>query len=141
MLTGFVLAFGVIIAANLTLAINAMRTFPGHEVKNSYVASQSFDVERAAQQALEWSVSAQILDDKLVLTILEKGKPIAPKITNAIFGRATHMAEDQMLQFTFDGHKLYAPVMAGPGNWNLRLTALAGDGTEFRQRIPIRLSK
>ena len=47
-LTGFGVAFGVIIAVNLTLAYQAVATFPGLEVKNSYVASQSFDVDREA---------------------------------------------------------------------------------------------
>ena len=36
-LAAFVLAFSVIIGVNLTLAFNAVRTFPGLEVKNSYV--------------------------------------------------------------------------------------------------------
>ena len=39
----FVAAFGVIIAVNLVLAYNAVKTFPGLEVKNSYVASQEFN--------------------------------------------------------------------------------------------------
>ena len=39
----FVGAFGVIIAVNLVLAYNAVKTFPGLEVKNSYVASQEFN--------------------------------------------------------------------------------------------------
>ena len=55
----FGLAFGLIIAVNLTLAFNAIRTFPGLEVKNSYVASQSFDRDRQAQTALDWQVSAR----------------------------------------------------------------------------------
>ena len=41
-------AFAVIIGVNLTLAFQAVATFPGLEVKNSYVASQSFDDDRAA---------------------------------------------------------------------------------------------
>ena len=54
----FVAAFGVIIGVNLVLALSAVRTFPGLEVKNSYVASQTFDERRAAQEALGWTVSA-----------------------------------------------------------------------------------
>ncbi len=45
-------AFAVIIAVNLVLAFKAVRTFPGLEVENSYVASQTFDAERTAQEAL-----------------------------------------------------------------------------------------
>ena len=135
---GFAVMFGIIISVNLTLAVNAVRTFPGLEVKNSYVASQAFQADRAAQEALGWEASATVTDNLLELTILEDGQPIAPNITGAIFGRATTVAADQTPEFAFENGRLVAPVEGGPGNWNLRLTALAADGTEFRQRIVVR---
>ena len=97
--TIFVLAFGTIIAVNLTLAFNAVRTCPGLEVKTSYVASQSFDRDRAAQNALGWDVSATLDGTTLALSILEDGHPIAPKIEAATFGRATSVAQDQTPEF------------------------------------------
>ena len=48
-------AFGIIIGVNLLLAWSAVSTFPGLEVKNSYVASQQFDERKAAQEALGWT--------------------------------------------------------------------------------------
>ena len=138
-LAGFVLAFGIIIAVNLTLAVNAVRTFPGLEVKNSYVASQSFDADRTAQEALGWDVAAVVEGDVLRLTILKDGAALAPVIEQAIFGRATSVVADQNLDFAFDGRALVAPVEAGPGNWNLRLKARAEDGTLFQQRIIVRV--
>ena len=39
-------AFGTIIAVNVFMAVMAVGTFPGLEVKNSYVASQTFDRDR-----------------------------------------------------------------------------------------------
>ncbi|MGR3513433.1 MAG: FixH family protein [Paracoccaceae bacterium] len=134
----FVIGFGIIITVNMTLAVNAVRTFPGLEVKNSYVASQSFQADRAAQEALGWEVSATVTDDRLELVILEDGQPIAPEITGAVFGRATTVAADQTPVFTFENGRLVAPVEAGPGNWNLRLAAVADNGTAFRQRIVVR---
>ncbi len=136
--TGFVFAFSIIIGVNLTLAFNAVKTFPGLEVKNSYVASQAFEADRTAQTALGWEVSAVVENGVLALEILDDGQPIAPEIVQATFGRATTVAADQTPDFTFDGNRLVAPVEAGPGNWNLRLTALAADGTEFRQRIIVK---
>jgi len=132
---GFFLAFGVIIAVNLTLAFKAVATFPGLEVKNSYIASQSFDANRAAQNALGWDVSAQLKDHTLSLVILENGYAIAPEIVSATFGRATNVAFDETPAFRFDGSALRADVKAGDGNWNLRLKARADDGTLFQQRI------
>lgn len=131
----FVTGFGIIIAVNLTLAWNAVQTFPGLEVKNSYVASQSFDAERSAQLALGWDVSARLQGDQLVLAITKDGQPVQPDITSALFSRATSVRADQTPQFTFDGTTFRAPVQAGAGNWNLRLVAQAADGTRFRQRI------
>tara|TARA_R110002094_G_scaffold2502_2_gene10136 strand:+ start:715 stop:1167 length:453 start_codon:yes stop_codon:yes gene_type:complete len=141
-LSVFVFAFGIIIAVNLTLAYNAVKTFPGLEVKNSYVASQVFDVEREAQMALDWDVSASLVGQDLTLTIISGGVPIAPVIENAIFGRATSVARDQFPEFTFDGTALRATVReGGKGNWNLRLRARAEDGTLYQQRIVIRAEK
>ncbi len=137
--TGFALAFGVIIAVNLTLAVSAVRTFPGLEVGNSYVASQSFDADRAAQLALNWEVSAGIEGEVLSLVILQDGQPVAPEIEAATFGRATSVARDQSPVFRFDGRAFRAAVSAGPGNWNLRLKLRAGDGTLFQQRIIVRV--
>lgn len=142
-LSAFVLFFGVIITVNLTLAFNAVRTFPGLEVANSYVASQSFDDDRAAQQALGWEVSANLDGNTLSLEIREEGQPIAPVIEQATFGRATSVAQDETPDFVFDGQALRATVLRagdlGPdgarGNWNLRIKARAADGTLFQQRI------
>ncbi len=131
----FISGFGIIIAVNLTLAWNAVQTFPGLEVKNSYVASQSFDADRAAQLALEWDVRAFIQADQLVLEILKDGDPVQPIITSAVFSRATSVSVDQTPDFKFDGAVFSAPVQAGLGNWNLRIVAKADNGTTFRQRI------
>ncbi|MEP4199123.1 MAG: FixH family protein [Aliishimia sp.] len=127
--------FGIIISVNLTLAYNAVATFPGLEVKNSYVASQHFDENRAAQQALKWDVRAFTKHGELVLKIVKDGVPLEAKIISATFGRATHVGEDQIPQFVFDEGAFRAPVQIAPGNWNLRLEAEAADGTRFQQRI------
>lgn len=139
--TIFALSFGVIVAVNLTLAFNAIATFPGLEVKNSYVASQSFDVDREAQEALGWEVSAELTDNVLRLRILQDAAAIAPMVEQAIFGRATSVAADQTPDFVFDGTALVADVNAGPGNWNLRVKLRAKDGTLFQQRIIVGIAK
>jgi nitrogen fixation protein FixH len=136
-LTIFGLCFGVIITVNLTLAYNAVKTFPGLEVKNSYVASQHFDADRAAQEALGWDVRAYTDRGALVLDIAKDGQPVAPTILAATFGRATHVGQDQTPIFVFDGTHHRASVQVAPGNWNLRLVAEAPDGTIFRQRIVV----
>lgn len=136
----FCAAFGVIISVNLTLAFNAVRTFPGLEVSNSYVASQFFDENRAAQMALGWDVSAQLNGQVLSLFIIKDDVAIAPVIEQAIFGRATHVGQDETPVFEFDGQALRAVINGGAGNWNLRLRARSGDGTLFEQRVIVEVT-
>jgi nitrogen fixation protein FixH len=138
MLALMVGGFGIIIAVNLTLAWNAVATFPGLETRNSYVASQNFEADRAAQNALQWDVSATLTDSQLTVAILDAdGSPVQVEITRATFGRATHTGEDSIPAFIWNGSALTAPVTAGDGYWNLRLELIAPDGTKFRRRFPL----
>lgn len=135
-LIGFVAAFTVIIGVNLFLAASAIRTFPGLEVDNSYVASQEFDDRKAAQEALGWTVSADHEDGRLILRINDEGGiPVAVSDLEATVGRATHVGDDQTPEFEFDGNAYVAPVALGDGNWNIRMRARAQDGTRFEQRV------
>lgn len=129
-------AFGVIITANLALAFYAVRSFPGLEVRNSYVASQSFDADRRAQESLGWSVAAGLRGDALVLAFTDRaGHPVQVASLAATLGRATHVRDDVTPAFTYGAGEYVAPVQLEPGNWNIRLVASAPDGTEFRQRV------
>ena len=93
------------------------------------------------QLALGWEVSAELQDQTLSLIILENGTPIAPRIESATFGRATNVKFDETPDFKFDGSALRAQVIAGGGNWNLRLKARSQDGTLFQQRIIVKVKK
>ncbi|MFA8440826.1 FixH family protein [Yoonia sp.] len=130
--------FGIIIAVNLTLAWNAIATFPGLEARNSYVVSQKFQADRAAQNALRWNATATIDDGLLTVEILDhNGTPVETEVVRAILGRATHTGEDSTPEFTWNGTALTAPVENTAGYWNLRLELIAPDGTNFRRRFPI----
>ncbi len=138
----FVGSFGVIILVNLALAWNAVATFPGTEVKNSYVASQEFDVRREAQVALGWSVSARAIGGMLILSITDaNGAAVQVEKLHAVLGRATNVKDDSEPKFQFDGQAYVAPVELAPGNWNIRMTAVAPDGTVFKQRVVLHLDK
>ncbi len=131
-------AFGVIITVNLVMAALAIGTFPGLETKNSYVASQKFEADRAGQLALGWDVKASVEGKELILSITDpNGQPVDPTSLTGTLGRATHVGDDLTPVFTFNGTDHVAPVDLAPGNWNLRMTATAADGTEFRQRVVI----
>lgn len=132
----FVGAFGIIISVNLVLAYNAVATFPGVEVKNSYVASQEFDKRRDAQESLGWNVRADAVGGLVFLSITDQsGQPVEVTDLKATLGRATHVKDDQKPDFKFDGSAYVAKAELGDGNWNIRMTARAQDGTEFSQRV------
>lgn len=136
----FVGAFGVIIAVNLTLAWNAVATFPGLEVKNSYVASQSFDDRRAAQESLGWDVAARATGGLVILTINDRnGNPVRVSEIDAVVGRATHVQDDITPEFSFDGVSYVARAALEPGNWNIRMKAVASNGTPFEQRVILKV--
>jgi nitrogen fixation protein FixH len=129
-------AFAVIISVNLVLAWNAVRTFPGLEVKNSYVASQTFDARRASQEALGWSVRADATGDTVILAITDAdGRPVQVSSLDATLGRATEIKDDRRPDFQFNGTAYIAQETLPGGNWNIRMTATALDGTEFTQRV------
>lgn len=130
--------FVVIIGVNIVLAVQAVSTFPGLDVANSYVASQTFDDDRAAQEALGWTATAHVHNGELVLSLTDStGKPADPAAVSAVFGRPTTVRDDQTPTLVFDGTVWRAAVEAGQGQWNLRLEVMAQDGTAFRQRLVV----
>ncbi|PIE16504.1 MAG: nitrogen fixation protein FixH [Rhodobacterales bacterium] len=132
----FVGFFGVIVAVNFAMAYWAISTFPGLEVKNSYVASQSFDKERKAQMALGWHVDVSYADEKLQVRVLdEAGQPATVAKLSAIVTRPTHVRDDLVPEFQQRSGKFVAPLALAEGQWNLRLRITALDGTLFKQRL------
>jgi nitrogen fixation protein FixH len=132
--------FIVIIAVNVVMAYQAVHTFPGLEVDNSYVASQTFDAEKAAQEALGWTARAAIEGGELTLRVAgPDGQPVRGATMAAVLGRATVETADQTLAFAFDGEAWRAPVAVARGHWELRIEAVAADGTPFRQRLDLNL--
>ncbi|WP_430465369.1 FixH family protein [Tabrizicola sp.] len=133
-------AFAVIIAVNLTMAYKAVSTFPGLEVKNSYVASQTFDDDRAAQLALGWSLSSEydpVAKQVRLLFTDAEGLPVTLKDLSVLVGRTTSSAEDRWPEFSRQAGAYVGNTELGMGRWMLRIEARAADGTLFRQRIEL----
>lgn len=129
--------FTMIIGVNVVLATWAVKTFPGLEVANSYVASQVFDKNRSAQQALGWRAVPDYQDGVLSIVLVDRNNLPAPVADfTATIGRPTHVRDDQTPEFTRDDQGVFrAPVHLAPGAWVIHLSAHAPDGTLFQQRI------
>jgi nitrogen fixation protein FixH len=134
-------AFAVIIAVNLLLAFKAVSTFPGLEVEDSYIASQTFDAERKAQEALGWTSGLSYRDGMLHLTLTGRdGAAAAVKTLTATLGRPTERSDDLTPAFAFDGTAWTAPAELARGYWQLWLDVIAADGTAFHQRLDLKVA-
>jgi nitrogen fixation protein FixH len=132
-------AFAIIIGVNLILAWQAVATFPGIEVRNGYVASQRFEADRRAQEALGWTAETHV--DGGILSVAftgADGRPAKVARVEGLLGRATTTVDDQTPGFVAVGAGAFeAPVEVARGQWVLHLSALAEDGTAFRQRVSL----
>lgn len=135
-------AFGIIIAVNLLMAYKAISTFPGLEVKNSYVASQSFDADRSAQIGLGWTLAPEYdgAANELRLAFTDKaGYPAEVSALSVLIGRATEASDDVRPDFVRKSGVFIAPLNLSIGKWMMQVEATAPDGTLFRQRIDLNI--
>ena len=133
-----VAAFGVIITVNIVMAWQAVSTFPGLEVKNSYVASQKFEERRTAQEALGWTLDTQYAAGLLTLDFTgPDGRK--PEITDlsVLVGRTTESRDDIRPEMAGVQGRFTAPMDLDYGKWLVRVEATSADGTVFRQRRDI----
>ena len=136
----FVAGFGLIFAVNFFMAYRAVSTFPGMEVSSSYADSQSFYLRRNAQKALGWQASVTVPGDgTLDLHLLDReGALVAPAELTALLTRPTNRTDDQLLALRRENGAFVAPADLSEGQWRLRLTGVARDGTEYRHNITFR---
>jgi nitrogen fixation protein FixH len=131
-------AFSVIIAVNLIMAYKAVSTFPGLEVKNSYVASQVFDADRTAQQGLGWTLTPTYDGGEVRLAFTDmRGNPVTLGGLSVLVGRPTETRDDSRPDFVRRDGAYVAQAMLRPGKWMMHVEAEALDGTAFRQRIDL----
>ncbi len=135
-------AFAVIIGVNVLMAYKAISTFPGLEVKNSYVASQTFDADRDAQLALGWTLTQQYdpVAKELQLVFTDKdGLPVTLADLSVLVGRTTFAGQDQRPAFSRQAGAYVAKAELARGKWMMQVDAHAEDGTLFHQRIDLQV--
>ncbi len=128
--------FGAILAANLSLVYAALDTFPGVEVANGYVASQSFERERKAQDALGWKAVAEYRGGRLTLDIRDAADGPAPVADLRLkLGRPTTEADDIAPQLVVGPAGWTADLPLAPGRWRLDIEADGAGAERFRQTL------
>jgi len=130
-------AFGTIFTVNMTLLYQAVSTFPGLEVKNSYVASQTFDDRAIAQQALGWSPEVKYANGQMNLSIFANGEFIFPEVINVRVGRPTHGREDVNPMLLRDTIGYWFKIDLNDGKWFIYVDAESAKGEPFEQRLEL----
>jgi nitrogen fixation protein FixH len=136
-----IVGFGIIIGVNLFMAFSAVSTFPGLVVNNSYVASQTFDDDRLAQEALGLKMGVSYADGSVQISVQHlAATPVRLDTLSATIGRPTHARDDMALTLDAVTGGYTAPADLGIGAWVVQLRGIAGDGTIFRQDIGLTVS-
>jgi nitrogen fixation protein FixH len=130
--------FAAIIVVNVSFAVIAVKSFPGEDVRRSYLQGLNYNetlAERRAQAALGWRADAALSGgaDDVVVVIHVHTRDGAPLNDAALSGALRWPADarrDRELSFTRQGDGRYlARVGALPaGRWRLRARAADARG-------------
>lgn len=115
------MAFAVIIAANLTMLFAATGSFPGLVVKNSYVASQGWNDRTAEQKALGWTSDVTYANGTVKVALsTPAGAPVQDAVLNIVIGRPATDTMDQ--SFDVQGTSPYlVPADLAQGKWLIQI--------------------
>lgn len=137
--------FGVIIAANATMAFVANTSWTGFVVRNSYIASQEFNrkaEEGRRQAALGWRSELTIADGTLRYALAGgEGGAVAVTGGSAAFRRPVSDAQDETVTLSPQGGGvLEGPAAEGDGVWIVEVLADAGLDAPYREvrRVHVR---
>jgi nitrogen fixation protein FixH len=139
--------FATVIAVNVTFVVFAVQSFPGEDVRRSYLQGLNYNVtlaERRSQAALDWSAAASLVERdgapavELVLRDGE-GRPINGLTASGELRWPTSARFDHALAFEPRGEGRYVARVEGlaPGRWVLRGRAEqnASDALNFEAEL------
>jgi len=128
----FLAFFGTVTAVNLVFAYYATDTFPGLVVKNSYDASQTYDADRYAQEALGWHAGAGLDDGVLTVAIRDHtGAPVRGLTVSALIGRPATTAGERQVELRPAGDVYVAEPGLATGIWRVEIHAQDGPEKQF----------
>ena len=146
-LAGLLAFFAAIIAVNVAFAFIAVRSFPGEDVRRSYLQGLQYNetlAARRAQAELGWRVTAGLRqgDEGGVVEVVVTGRDGAPVAGAHLTGDLqwpTDSRHDRALNFQSAGAGRYtAPVPdLTSGRWRLRARAesTSGDALDFESEL------
>lgn len=131
--------FSFIIAVNVTFAVIAVRSFPGEDVRRSYLQGIQYNdtlAQRREQAALGWQANASFAPsaDGATLEVVLRdrdGAPIDGAIITGEIQWPTTDSFDRATTFEAQGEGRYVAHLADlqPGRWRLRAHAQRDAGS------------
>lgn len=135
--------FGVMFSVNGVFLFHAITSFPGEDVKKSYVQGLSFNdtlARRAAQAELGWSAEAGWVDETLIVRLQDAdNRPLSSQLVVGELRRLATNQDDQAIRFQprMNGEYVAETGRLAPGQWLLRVNVFDADG----ERIVFRVEK
>lgn len=134
--------FGVIIAVNLTMAYNAIHSWSGLVVQNTYVASQEFNDKAQTgkeQAALNWQSKPAYENGIFTWRLADhEGKAVAMTGGTVEFKRPVGDVNDTKVTLSVrEPGMLTAPLELGEGAWIMEVNADAGLEDPYRHIIRV----
>lgn len=117
-------AFSVIITANMVMVLAATGSFPGLVEKNSYVASQEFNIRAAAQEKLGWTGRLDYQDGRIAVSMIgADGQPVRDIDVALTVGRPSDARSDRQIALGWDGEAYAASETLEKGVWRAVIVA------------------
>jgi nitrogen fixation protein FixH len=135
-LAALVIFFGVTIAADAIMVMDAYRSFPGEVASSPYEEGLAYDSQldqQRRQAALGWSMTIGLVGSGVRLTAIDRnGAPLPGlRITARLERPATEQGR-RNVEFREVAPGVYqAPVGPLSGAWDLRLSAIDARGRRF----------
>lgn len=132
----FLAFFGLMFAVNGVFLYHAITSFPGEDIKKSYVQGLNYNqtlAQRSAQAGLGWNVAIGFEESGLVLELKdEAGVPLRGYTVRASLRRPTNDRADQTFELSEVGQqgRYIAPVsLDRPGRWDVAVN-ISEPGTD-----------
>lgn len=129
--------FATVIAVNITFVVLALQSFPGEDVRRSYMQGLNYNetlAERRAQAALGWTAAAGFIQQDgapaVEVTLRDSaGQPIDGLVTTGELRWPASERLDHSLHFTPRGEGRYVASLQhmASGRWQLRAHAQQSD--------------
>lgn len=128
--------FGVMFSVNGVFLYHAITSFPGEDVKKSYVQGLNYNdtlAARASQATLGWRAEAGLQDDEIIVRLWDgDDQPLTHRSMVGELRRLATREQDRAVVFQTRTNGEYAAQVdpLAPGQWLLRVSILDSESDQ-----------